>query len=81
MTTKIEQITSGIEYYGYTVSMEPISGLEDVFTQTLRDALAKIESTLADCNKAYGTRGTSKRAISNLHNFLPEPAWGVELAA
>ena len=81
MTNAIEQLTDAIEAHGYTVSMEPIPGSEELFTQSLREAFASIERCMAHGQKHYGTRGLSKRAISNLHSLLPEPVWGVEVSA
>lgn len=76
---RIGQVICAIEAHGYWVSMEPLPGRKALYLESLYEALAKIEATVAFQSKQYGTRGLSRRALVNLHSRLPYPVWGVEL--
>lgn len=79
-TTRIEQLTNAIEFYGYVVTADAIEGSEDLFAASLADGLEKIERMLAYNSERHGYRGTSKRALLALHATLPVPSWEIELA-
>jgi hypothetical protein len=67
--------------YGYVVTADPIPGEEETFMRTLREGLLEIAHHMTANARSYGTRGKSKKALANLHRTLPEPVWGVEVAA
>ncbi len=81
MTTEaILDLHSAFRSFGYFMTADPVDGQEALFTATMRETLAKVESTLAYINRRDGTRNKSNRALTNLHRALPNPAWGVEVA-
>ena len=77
---RIDQVTELFRAHGYVVVSEPVSGSEELFADALWQGARKVEETVACHSRKYGYRGLSKKALAALHNSLPNPTWGVEVA-
>lgn len=75
----IENLKGGLRNYGYVAISEPIAGHEDAWIEQVRDAVERVESAASSIRRDAGYRGRSKRLIRRLHQWLPEPVWGVEI--
>lgn len=78
-TANIADLREWFRRYGYCVTMTPVSGMEAEHAEELRRGLAKVEDAFHHVHKLYKTRGRSKRALTILHQDLPEPIWGVRV--
>lgn len=76
---RIEALTRAFEAHGYFVAMVPIPGEEELFAATLQDGLDEMNRCKAYYARKYRYRDKSKNMLSQLHQGLPNPVWGVEV--
>lgn len=75
----IEKVKDGYRALGYLVVSEWVPFHEREYLRELRRGLTMLEKTLRFVNERYRTRGRSKRAITMLHELMPEPIFGVRV--